>query len=132
MALEMREQRDRIAGPLGRARRKELVLEETLETSYCGENEGELRVDLAKISFPLQLRSFQPGEKFHPYGSSGRKKISRYFNEQKIPAKERPAWPVLLSAGKVIALVGLQLDHNFRISSSTSKTLVIRWRNYKD
>ena len=111
---------------------KELVLEETLETTYSGQNDGELLVDLAKISFPLLLRSFQPGEKFHPCGGSGRKKISRYFNEQKIPAKERPAWPVLLSAGKVIALVGLQLDHNFRISSSTSKTLSIRWRENKD
>ncbi|MCP4337414.1 MAG: tRNA lysidine(34) synthetase TilS, partial [Desulfobulbaceae bacterium] len=111
---------------------KELVLEETLETAYYGKNKGELRVDLAKISFPLLLRSFQPGEKFHPCGGPGRKKISRYFNEQKIPARERPAWPILLSAGEVIALVGLQLDHNFRISSSTVKTLSIRWRDYQD
>jgi tRNA(Ile)-lysidine synthase len=110
---------------------KELVLEETSETAYCGKNAGELSVDLAKISFPLLLRSFQPGEKFQPCGGPGRKKISRYFNEQKIPPKERPTWPVLHCADRVVAVVGLQLDHYYRISPKTNKILLIRWRDYK-
>ena len=56
----------------------------------------------------------------------GRKKISRYLNEQKIPAKERTAWPVLLCGDRVLALVGLQIDHNFRISSRTDKVLSLQ------
>lgn len=109
---------------------KELILEQTTITSDK-RTAGELRVDLEKIAFPLQLRSFLPGDKFYPCGGNGRKKISRYFNEQKIPAKERQAWPVLLSAGKVVALVGLQLDHNFRISDNTGKVLAIRWEELR-
>jgi tRNA(Ile)-lysidine synthase len=110
---------------------KELVLEETSVAACHEKDDEELRVDLAKISFPLLLRSFLPGERFYPCGGPGRKKISRYFNERKIPPKERPAWPVLLSADRVIALVGLQLDHNFRITTNTSKILSIRWRDSK-
>jgi len=111
---------------------KELVLQETPLTAGDETTEGELLVDLEKISFPLLLRSFLPGERFYPCGGPGSKKISRYFNERKIPARERPAWPVLLSEDKVVAVVGLQLDHNFRISTDTGKTgkiLSIHWRD---
>ena len=90
---------------------------------------GELRLDSTGLSFPLRLRSFQPGEKFHPFGAPGRKKISRYFNDQKIPAKERAAWPVLLCGDRVIALVGLQIDESMRILSSTSKVLSLHWQD---
>jgi tRNA(Ile)-lysidine synthase len=110
---------------------KKLILEETSLATEYKNVEGDLRVDLEKISFPLQLRTFLPGERFQPYGSPGRKKISRYFNEQKIPTKERPSWPVLLREDKVIALIGLQLDHNFRITSNTRKVLSIRWIDCK-
>lgn len=110
---------------------KEIVLEETAATVCHEKDKGDLLVDMTKVSFPLLVRSFLPGERFHPYGSPGRKKISRYFNEQKIPSKERPAWPVLLSGDRVIALVGLQLDHGFRITTDTSKVLSIRWRDRK-
>ena len=108
---------------------KELVLEEISQTTYHETTDGVLQLDLEKISYPLLLRSYQPGEKFYPCGGPGRKKISRYFNDQKIPAKKRDGWPVLLSAGRVIALVGLQIDHDFRISASTRKILSIRWRD---
>ena len=108
---------------------KELVLKELPVTAGHEPATGELLVDQAKISFPLLLRSFLPGEKFHPYGGPGSKKISRYFNDRKIPAKERSSWPVLLSEDKVVALVGLQLDNNFRITNNTSRILSILWRD---
>ncbi len=108
---------------------KELVLEELPVTTDKKKSEGELWVDQAKISFPLLLRSFQTGERFYPCGGVGSKKLSRYFNDRKIPSKERPAWPVLLSENKIVALVGLQLDSSFRISSDTSRILSIQWRD---
>lgn len=110
---------------------KELVLEKIPAGADKKKERGELRVDLKKISFPLLLRSFVPGEKFFPCGGPGRKKISRYLNEQKIPQKERPAWPILLCKENVIALVGLQLDHNFRVTRNTRDILAIHWRNCK-
>jgi tRNA(Ile)-lysidine synthase len=110
---------------------KELVLEQIPITAGEKKEQGELHIDLSRISFPLLLRSFLPGEKFHPCGGPGRKKISRYFNEQKIPEKERPAWPILFCKEKVVALVGLQLDHNCRISGNTREILAIHWRDRK-
>jgi tRNA(Ile)-lysidine synthase len=111
---------------------KELALIERAPTAGNEKNQGELWVDLEKLSFPLLLRSFQPGEKFSPCGGPGRKKISRYFNARKIPPKERPAWPVLLSADRIVALVGLELDDSVRTSPSTGKVLSIQWRDLQE
>ncbi len=111
---------------------KELIIKEMGFTAGCKNVDEELWVDLDKIVFPLLLRSFLPGERFSPYGGSGSKKISRYFNERKIPHKERPGWPVLLSENRVVAIVGLQLDHNVRISSTTGKILSIVWRKREE
>ncbi len=109
---------------------KQLVIAE-LSAAITPLRPGELRLDSAGLSFPLQLRSFQPGEKFHPYGAPGRKRIARYLNEHKIPAKERAAWPVLLCGSRVIAVVGLQIDHSLRISSKTEKVLSVYWQDRK-
>lgn len=111
---------------------RELVLQEITPAAENEKSEGELWVDLERLSFPLLLRSFLPGEKFSPCGGPGRKKISRYFNERKIVPKERPAWPVLQSAAGVVALVGLQLDDNVRISPTTRKILSIQWRDRQE
>ncbi|MGB3224217.1 MAG: tRNA lysidine(34) synthetase TilS [Desulforhopalus sp.] len=107
---------------------KELVLKERSVSEDDEKPEDELWIDLDKIRFPLHLRSFLPGERFYPYNGPGSKKISRYFNEKKIPAKERPGWPVLLSGDRIVALVGLQIDDNFRITTDTRKILSISWR----
>jgi tRNA(Ile)-lysidine synthase len=111
---------------------KQLVLKERSVTAGNEKADAELRVDLDKILFPLHLRSFLPGERFYPYNGPGSKKISRYFNEKKIPPKERPAWPILLSGDRIVALVGLQIDDNFRISTDTKKILSISWRDLGD
>lgn len=111
---------------------KVLVLQEITPTAENEKSSGELWVDLEKLSFPLLLRSFLPGEKFSPCGGPGRKKISRYFNERKIVPKDRPAWPVLLSAGKIVALVGLQLDDKVRIAPTTRRILSIQWRDRQE
>ncbi len=107
---------------------RELVIEQ-LDATRAMQDKGEkLLVDRSKISFPLRLRSVRPGETFHPYNGPGRKKVSRYFNDRKIPAHERKAWPVLLQGDDIIALPGLQIDHAFRVTESTSEAMVIDWR----
>ncbi len=91
-----------------------------------------LIVDSDKVIFPLILRSYLPGERFQPFGGSGTKKIARYLNDKKVAAKTRASIPVLLTSGNIIALPGLEIDHNFRITDATQTILSIEWQNLSE
>lgn len=107
---------------------RELVVEETTLASYHKKVEKQLFLAREKVSFPLLLRTSLPGELFHPCNGVGRKKISRFLNDRKIPAKDRPSWPVLVSGAEIIALPGLQIDHTYRITDETTLILAISWQ----
>ncbi len=107
---------------------RELVIEETTLSSYHKKAEKKLFLAREKVSFPLLLRASLPGELFKPCNGVGRKKISRFFNELKIPAKDRPSWPVLVSGSEIIALPGLQIDHSYRITEETITILTVSWQ----
>ena len=110
---------------------RELVLEERPGTEGRGGGDGRLYLDRARITFPLLLRPARPGELFHPCNGPGRRKVSRYLNDRKIPAKERMNWPVLVSENGVIALPGLQIDQAYRVTETTTTLLVIAWSTVK-
>ncbi len=107
---------------------RDLLLEKAVLSSYRRNDTAQLFLAYEKISFPLLLRSSLPGELFHPCNGAGRKKISRYFNDRKIPAKDRRSWPVLVSGVNVIALPGLQIDHTYRVTDETTSILAISWQ----
>ena len=87
-----------------------------------------LYLDAREISFPLQLRSVSPGQRFRPFGVQGSRKVNRFLTDRKRPAHERDSYPVLLIGERVIALPGLEIDHDFRLTSSSRSVLVVDWR----
>jgi tRNA(Ile)-lysidine synthase len=89
---------------------------------------GQLCLDAANITFPLLLRSVKPGERFTPEGGVGSKKVNRFLNERKIAAAERFAWPVLVMGSDILALPGLEISHNYRVSEATKIAIIIEWR----
>ena len=84
-------------------------------------------LDLDRITFPLTIRTAQPTDRFIPLGSPGRKKISRFLIDQKIDRQLRRNIPVLISDNTVLALVGLRIDHRFRITPATRRVMHITW-----
>jgi tRNA(Ile)-lysidine synthase len=85
-------------------------------------------LDLDRISFPLTIRAPQPTDRFVPLGSPGSKKLSRFLIDQKVEKQQRGNIPVLASDNTVIALLGLRIDHRFRITPATSRILHIAWQ----
>ncbi len=87
-----------------------------------------LFLDAEKINFPLQLKSICPGQRFRPFGSKGSRKVNRYLNDRKIPAHERPSVPALLAGERIIALPGIEIDNDFRLTAASRRVLVIEWQ----
>lgn len=79
-------------------------------------------LDASKLSFPLTLRNWQLGDKFQPLGMKGKKKISDYLIDAKIPIHEKEKVLVLLSGNEICWLVGLRVDERFKVEK-TSETI---------
>lgn len=82
--------------------------------------------DMDKISFPLTWRMWQPGDRFHPLGMKGSKKVSDYLVDEKISRVAKDQVAVLESAGEIIWVVGYRIDERFRVQPSTQRMLVLR------
>ncbi len=91
-------------------------------------NSNNLIIDTANITFPLLLRHHKAGEHFHPLGAPGRKKISRFFSDQKIAVSARNTFPILLFKEKIIAIVGLRIEQQFRVTNTTKNVLLLQWK----
>lgn len=86
-------------------------------------------IDREQIAFPLTLRAPGPGELFQPLGAPGRKKVSRFFSDKKLPKHLRHSFPVLTSSDNtIIAIPGMTICDTVKISNETTRCLKIFWK----
>jgi len=79
--------------------------------------------DMEKISFPVIIRNYLPGDRFTPLGMKGSQKIAKYLINNKVPRKNRIKAPVVISNGKIIWLAGFVIDDSVKVTSGTGKIL---------
>lgn len=85
-----------------------------------------IHVDADKIKFPLTLRKWQNGDYFYPFGMKKSKKLSDFFIDEKLNRNQKEDVWILSTDNKIIWLVGLRLDNQFRINQSTKNILEIQ------
>ena len=82
-------------------------------------------VDKEKIQFPLTLRKWEEGDYFHPFGMKGKKKLSKYFKDEKLSLIEKEQTLVLCSGKNILWVVGKRADDRFKVTVNTSQILKI-------
>ena len=81
--------------------------------------------DMGKLTFPLVLRLWREGDWFIPFGMSGRKKISDFLIDQKVPLHHKQNVYVLESGGQIIWVVGYRTDNRYKVNKKCSKVLQV-------
>jgi tRNA(Ile)-lysidine synthase len=88
----------------------------SLEEKTLGESADVAEFDAAALSFPLQLRHCQPGDRLHPSGMSGTKKLQDLFVDLKLTKEERQGSLLLAKDNKTLWVVGLRRSEEYRPS----------------
>ena len=85
-------------------------------------------LDLDCLEFPLQLRSWQEGDRFNPLGMQSEKKISDFLIDNKIPLPLKKEVKVLVSGNKIAWVVGMRIADWAKVSPATQKYMHIQKR----
>ncbi|MGI6605162.1 MAG: tRNA lysidine(34) synthetase TilS [bacterium] len=76
----------------------------------------------------LYARIRRPGDWFYPSGLGGRKKLSDYFIDEKIPRHERERTLIIGTAQAVVWVVGRRTDERFVITGDTKNKIAVEVR----
>lgn len=87
---------------------------------------GTASLDFQKISFPVTIRKWKPGDYFFPFGMKQKKKLSDYFIDRKFSRLEKEKAMIMESGGKIVWIIGERIDNRFRITKSTKKALILK------
>lgn len=82
-------------------------------------------IDEDKLDFPLQLRRWREGDFFYPLGMSGRKKLSKYFKDEKLSLTEKEGLWLLCSGEDIVWIIGYRMDERFKVNRETQRILKI-------
>lgn len=83
-------------------------------------------VSADSLVYPLCLRKKNEGDYFFPFGMKGKKKISKYFKDEKLSLIEKEnSWLLCDANDTIIWVVGKRSDTRFRVTKTTRKILKI-------
>jgi|LGOV01.1.fsa_nt_gb tRNA(Ile)-lysidine synthase len=77
------------------------------------------QLDRAKLKFPLKLRKWEEGDFFYPQGMKGKKKLSKYFKDEKFSLIDKENQWLLVSEEEIVWVVGKRLDDRYKFTNST-------------
>ena len=84
-----------------------------------------LLLDSDSLIFPLKVRTWQEGDYFYPSGMRGKKKLSKFFKDEKISLIDKENTLILCSDDQVVWILGSRSDKRFIVTKKTTNFLKI-------
>lgn len=79
-----------------------------------------------KLTFPVLIRKWNPGDWFHPLGAPGRQKLSDYFTDHKIDRFTKERIRLFCVSDEIAWIIGHRSDERFKLTPKTGKYYRIR------
>jgi tRNA(Ile)-lysidine synthase len=82
-------------------------------------------IDFYRIKFPLLVRTMLPGDRFHPLGLQGTKKLKTFYIDRKIPREIRGRIPLLVDQVGILWIGGMTISEDVKVTPLTRACLKI-------
>ena len=106
-----------------------LRLSFTQEKTFKKVDSKSQMLDKAKLKFPLTLRKWKQSDYFYPSGLKGRKKLSKYFKDEKFSLLEKEDQWLLCSGDDIVWVIGKRADQRFLADAYTKDKWLIRYHD---
>ncbi len=101
-------------------------LENTIESIEEIDKGFEWEFNAEKLKFPLRLRRQQDGDEFFPAGFSGKKKVSKFFRDEKLSILARQKiWVLVDGENSILGIIPIRQDRRNAKDEKTHKILKI-------
>lgn len=84
-------------------------------------------LDARQLQFPLLVRRWKEGDYFFPLGMPKKKKLARFFIDQKLSLTEKEKIWVVESANRIVWIVNHRIDERFKLTPHTKDVLQLTY-----
>ena len=92
-------------------------------------NATQVIVDASQIGSQLVVRYRRPGDRLHPLGAPGRRKVQDVLVDRKVPRDDRDVVPIVTTqTGDIVWVAGQVLADPFRVTPLTKSVVVLTLR----
>ena len=102
-----------------------LEVSDVKTVSIEGKTQNAAFIDRDKLKFPLIVRKWKNGDYFYPSGMQGKKKLSKFFIDNKMSVLQKEKIWLLCSSNEIIWVIGKRLDDRYKAIVTTQNILKI-------
>ncbi len=84
-----------------------------------------LYADKETLNKEMVVRKWKKGDYFYPLGMHGKKKVSKYFKDEKFDKISKEDQWILCSGGEIVWIIGHRADKRFRVRNDTRHILKV-------
>jgi tRNA(Ile)-lysidine synthase len=90
----------------------------------------EVGVAAGRLELPLAVRSRRPGDRFHPLGAPGPRKLQDFLVDRKVERAERDTVPLVVDGrDRIVWVVGQSVAEDFRVTDPAQGVILLKVRH---
>lgn len=85
------------------------------------------RLDADRLGGTVRIRLRRPGDRFHPLGAPGPRRLKEFLIDRKVPRSARDRIPLVVGPAGIAWVTGHRIGHVYRLTSSTRRVAVLEY-----